>query len=125
MKNEDWKDWAKYVLEEIKSLHEEQKTMNGVLIENTQSLKEHMRRTENIEEVQVAITNTLQTSLTRLDDRLRLIEQQKMEKDVITKYRNQKLVKWGKVVGIVATVIGLLTTLSHFMSTGFFAGIIK
>ena len=78
-------------------MYEEFKRMNDILQANTESLKEHMHRTELLESI-----------VQKMDARLTPIELEKIELAAITKYRNEKLVKYGKILGLITTLIGIL-----------------
>lgn len=78
-------------------MYEELRRMNDILQQNTESLKEHM-----------AQTHLLKQTVLKMDARLLPIEVERIEQEAIRKYRNEKLKKWGKILGIIATVVGVL-----------------
>jgi hypothetical protein len=78
-------------------MHIEQQRMNTILDSNTDSLKEHMNQTMLLKEMVV-----------KMDARLSPIETERIEQEAIKKYRNDKLKKIGKVVGIIATIVGII-----------------
>lgn len=84
-------------LKQDERMYEEFKRMNDILQQNTESLKEHMHRTELLEEL-----------VTKMDARIAPLEREKIEQAAIDKYRTEKLKKWGKILGGVATLIGIL-----------------
>lgn len=92
-------------LEQDERMYEEFKRMNDILQQNTESLKEHMHRTELLEHI-----------VQKMDIRLSPLEIQRLENDIITKYRNEKLKKIGKIIGIVTTLIGLGAALKPLLA---------
>jgi DNA repair exonuclease SbcCD ATPase subunit len=84
-------------IKQDEKMYEEFKRMNDILQQNTDSLKEHMHRTD-----------LLETMITRMDQRLSPIELERIEDEAVKKYRNSKLKKYGKVLGAIATAIGIL-----------------
>lgn len=89
-------------IKQDEKMYEEFKRMNDILQQNTNSLKEHMHR-----------TNLLEDIVQKMDDRLSPIVQERLEEEAIKKYRNAKLKKWGKILGIIATIIGIIAGLKH------------
>jgi hypothetical protein len=87
-------------LKQDEKMYEEFKRMNDILQQNTNSLREHMRRTALLEEV-----------IEKMDARLYPIEKEKLEKDAVTKYRNEQLVKIAKIVGLLTGTAGLVATM--------------
>jgi DNA repair exonuclease SbcCD ATPase subunit len=84
-------------IKQDEKMYEEFKRMNDILQQNTDSLKEHMHRTD-----------LLETMITKMDQRLSPIELERIEDEAVKKYRNSKLKKYGKVLGVIATAIGIL-----------------
>lgn len=78
-------------------MYEELKRMNNILQENTESLREHMHRTELLEKV-----------VKTIDDRLSPFEQEKLKKEAVDHYRKEKLVQIGKWLGLIATIVGIV-----------------
>lgn len=78
-------------------MYEELKRMNDILQQNTESLKEHMAQTQ-----------LLKDTVLKIDARLAPIEVERIEEEAVRKYRNAKLKKYGKVLGLIATAIGIL-----------------
>ena len=78
-------------------MFEEFKRMNNILQENTNSLKEHMHRTDVLEDL-----------VRSIDARLSPFEQHKIEDEAVKKYRNDKLKKIGKILGIIATIVAII-----------------
>lgn len=91
-------------IKQDEKMYEEFKRMNDILQQNTQSLKEHMHRTELLEEL-----------VTKIDTRLSPFEIDKIQKEAVNQYRNEKLKKYGKVLGLIATAIGILAALKPFL----------
>lgn len=85
-------------------MYEEFKRMNDILQVNTESLREHMHRTE-VAEQQLAILEDLAKNV---DIRLAPIERERLEKAAVSKYRSELLMKVAKVLGIVGTVIAII-----------------
>lgn len=85
-------------------MYEEFKRMNDILQQNTESLKEHMHRTELLEDI-----------VSKMDARLTPLEVERIEKEAIEKYTKEKLVKYGKVLGVIATALGVLAALKPFL----------
>lgn len=82
---------------DIKQIQEEQKRSNDILQENTNSLNEHMARTELLEQM-----------YKEMDQRLTPIEIAKIEQDAISKNRKETIIKVAKVIGALATLCGML-----------------
>lgn len=91
-------------IKQDEKMYDELKRMNNILQQNTDSLKEHMHRTD-----------LLETMLSKMDQRLSPIELQRVEEEAIKKYRNDKLVKYGKVLGVMATAIGILAAMKPLL----------
>jgi hypothetical protein len=85
-------------------MYEEFKRMNDILQQNTESLKEHMHRTALLE-------NLVQ----KMDSRLSPLEVKHIEEEAVKKYRHDKLVKIGKAIGLIATLIGILVATKPFL----------
>lgn len=83
---------------------DELKRMNDILADNVESLREHM-----------AQTRLLKDTVLKIDERLAPIERERIEKEAIEKYRNEKLKKYGKYLGAIATGIGILAALKPIM----------
>lgn len=82
-------------------MYEELRRMNDILQQNTESLKEHMHRTELLEDI-----------VKKMDARLNPIELEKIEKEAIKKYHDEKIEKWvkfGKVAGAIAAIVTIVT----------------
>ena len=94
-------------LKQDEKMYEEFKRMNDILQQNTQSLKEHMHRTEIAEQRQQILEDLVRS----IDMRLSPFEQHKLEEDAVKKYRNEKLIKIGKILGIIATLVAIVTGL--------------
>jgi len=81
--------------------------MNDILMANTESLKEHMHRTEVAEKRQELLEDLVKS----IDMRLSPFETHKLEDEAIKNYRNEKLKKIGKILGIIATIVGIIVAL--------------
>jgi DNA repair exonuclease SbcCD ATPase subunit len=91
-------------------MYEQLKRLNDILQVNTDSLREHMHRTDLLEAL-----------VTKMDIRLNPIENAKLEDDVIKKYqseqkkeRYERLVRLGKIFGLIATALTILGMLKTF-----------
>lgn len=82
---------------DIKAIQESQAINNAILQENTNSLNEHMARTELLEK-----------AVNSLDRRLTPIEIDKIEKEAIAKHRKEVMVRWAKIIGSLATLGGII-----------------
>jgi hypothetical protein len=69
-------------------------------------------RTE-IAEKQLAILEDLAKSI---NDRLSPIEKERIEQAAIQKYRNEKLLKIAKILGVIATLIGIISGIKNYLS---------
>lgn len=78
-------------------MYEELKRMNDILQQNTESLRQHMQQTQLLKE-----------TVLKIDARLAPIEVERIEAEAVKKYRNDKLKKYGKILGLIATAIGIL-----------------
>ncbi len=83
--------------EQDEHMYSELKRMNDILQQNTESLKQHMQQTQ-----------LLKDTVLKIDARLAPIEVERIEAEAVKNYRNEKLKKYGKVLGIIATAIGIL-----------------
>lgn len=84
-------------LNQHERMYEEFKRTNDILKTNTESLKEHMHRTELLEDL-----------VQKMDGRLLPIEKLKIETEAIKKHKHEQLVRWGKIIAAVVGIIGLL-----------------
>ena len=86
-------------------MYEELKRMNNILQENTLSLKEHMQQTQ-----------LLKDTVLKIDARLAPIELERIEEEAVRKYRNEKLMKYGKIFAVIAAIAGALSGLKVFFN---------
>lgn len=84
-----------FVLDEIRELRKDFKHMNEILAVNTESLRQHIRRTDLNEEM-----------IVKMNSRLDILEVQKIEKAAIKKWLINTAVISGKVLAGVGAVIG-------------------
>lgn len=91
-------------IKQDEKMYEEFKRMNNILQQNTESLKEHMYRTE-IAEKQLSILEDLAKSI---DARLSPIEKERIQKEAIARYRSEKLIKISKIIGLIATLVAII-----------------
>lgn len=80
--------------------YEEFKRSIDVLEANTNSLKEHMHRTE-----------LLETFVHKMNDRLMPIEVAQIEAAAIKKHKHETMVRWGKIIGSILGLIGIAAAL--------------
>ena len=93
-------------------MYEEFRRMNDILQQNTDSLKEHMRRTETAEKQLILLSDIV----AKIDMRLAPIEKSRIENDAVAKYRainNGKLIRWTKIIGAITAIIGAIIALKH------------
>jgi DNA repair exonuclease SbcCD ATPase subunit len=91
-------------LEQDQKMYEEFKKMNEILRENTDSLKEHMHRTE-----------LLENAIVKMDQRLSPIEIEHIQKDAINKFISKKATLIAKIAGAVTAVIGVFMLLKPYI----------
>lgn len=101
-------------LETDEKMYGELHRMNDILQENTNSLNQHMHRTELLEESQ----NVQNNALLKIDDRLQVFENQQMKKEAVKEHLTAVTKKWTIRLGIISTVIGILTGIAKL--TGLF-----
>lgn len=93
-----------HILQDEK-MYEEFKRMNDVLVQNTESLKEHMHRTALLEE-----------TIIKIDQRLSPIEKEKIEKEAVKAWMKNTAVIVGKaaaVVGAIGSAVAFLVKFLH------------
>jgi thiaminase len=88
-------------IKQDEKMYEEFKRMNDILQSNTDSLKEHMHRTELLESL-----------VQKMDARLSPVEIRHIEEEAIKKHRHVTLVKWAKIIGALVGLVGLLSALT-------------
>ncbi len=88
-------------------MYEEFKRMNDILQQNTDSLKEHMHRTDLLEDL-----------VKKVDERFQPIELEHIEKKVIEKYKSERKAKWvakaifvAKILSGIGAAVGMLVAL--------------
>lgn len=94
-------------IKQDEKMYEEFKRMNDILSVNTESLKEHMQRTAIAEQRQQILEDLVKS----IDARLSPFEQHRLEEEAIKKYRNEKLIKIGKILGLIATLVAIVAGL--------------
>ena len=87
-------------LKQDERMYEEFKRMNDILQQNTESLKEHMHRTE-----------LLEVMMQKMDLRLSPIEKNNIETAAVKAYRHEIAMKAAKIVAIVTGIVGAITAL--------------
>lgn len=87
-------------LKQDERMYEEFKRMNDILQQNTESLKEHMYRTE-----------LLETIVQKMDTRLSPLEKENIEQQAVAKYRKDFMVRVAKITGILVGVISAIAAL--------------
>lgn len=85
-------------------MYAELKRMNDILQQNTESLKQHMMQTQLLKE-----------TVLKIDARLAPIEIERIKAEALKEDRQDKLKKYGKILGIVATSIGILAAAKPFL----------
>ncbi len=90
-------DTQDFLLEEIRELRKDFRTMNETLAVNTQSLRTHIRRTELLEQATI-----------KLDGRLTELEIKKIEKDAVKKWVVSASILAGQILAGVGAVIGAI-----------------
>lgn len=92
-------------LQQDERMYEEFKKMNKVLRENTDSLKEHMHRTELLED-----------ALIKMDTRLAPIEVEHIQKQAVSEFIHKKAKTIGKIAGAITAIIGLWMLIKPFFN---------
>jgi len=82
---------------DIKAIQEEAKRTNDILQQNTNSLNEHMARTELLEK-----------AVQKMDDRLTPIEVDKIQKEAIAAHRKEVMIRTAKIIATIATLGGII-----------------
>jgi len=83
---------------------EEYKRTNDILQANTDSLREHMHRTELLE----SLVADMQARITPL-------EKQKIQQDAVQDHKLSTLKKWGKIGAGIATGLGVLMAIKPWL----------
>jgi hypothetical protein len=89
-----------------KLIYEEFKRMNDLLQQNTESLREHMRRTDMLEDI-----------VQKMDARFTPIELEHVERQFVQKYKEERkkkikdiMVFWTKIAGGLSAAIAIYMT---------------
>ena len=82
---------------DIKQIQEDQRRLTEVMRENTDSLNEHMARTDLLEKAVMAI-----------DSRLTPIEIERIQKTAIAQHRNDMLMRIAKIMGVLTAIGGII-----------------
>lgn len=88
-------------LETDKKMYEEFAKMNDILRDNTESLKEHMRRTSLAEQ-----------AILKIDQRLSPIEQERLKKEAVREYLIGRWKRWLMYLGAISTALGIIGKLT-------------
>ena len=99
-------------IKQDEKLYSEFVRMNDILQENTNSLKEHMYRTE-LAEKQLSL---LRSIVENIDNRLLPIEKTQIEKEAVNKYLSGRIAKIAKIAAIVSAVAATLVSLAKLYS---------
>lgn len=91
-------------LRQHERMYEEFKRTNEILKSNTESLKEHIHRTELLEDL-----------VSKVDARLQPIETSRIEQEAIRKHKHEQLVRWGKIIAVIVGIAGLLAGLKPLL----------
>jgi chromosome segregation ATPase len=81
-------------LKQDEKMYEEFKRMVDILAENTADMKHHISRTDELQDLVVALNN-----------RLTPIEQEKLKKEAVKEFLMERAAKWGKVTGAIISVL--------------------
>jgi hypothetical protein len=84
-------------LKQDEKMYEEFKHMVQILRENTDSLKDHVMR-----------TNTLQDMVIGINKRLEPLEQERLRKDAVNEFLKHKAAKWAKIATALAGLITIV-----------------
>lgn len=84
-------------------MYDELKRMNDILQTNTDSLQEHMHRTD-----------LLETLITRMDARLAPFEQEKISQEAVKKYKEEKFERWIRIGKILTGIVAAITIITTF-----------
>lgn len=90
--------------QDLKVLQHEQKRNNDILQQNTQSLNEHMARTD-----------LLESMVEKMDARLTPIEIDRIEKAAIAKHRKETLKKIGKIIAALTALGGIIAAAKPYL----------
>lgn len=111
--NDEWKTWARFVLNElkeakddIKNIYEQLKVLSETLVVNTNHLDIHMMRTENAEK-----------SIHALIVKMTELEKKELENKAVTKYKKDLLIMLGKIFGGIGFIVGLVYTILQIISS--------
>jgi DNA repair exonuclease SbcCD ATPase subunit len=85
-------------IQQDEKMYEEFKRMNDILMENTESLKYHIRRTALLEE-----------AMLKIDARLSPIEIERIKKQAVNAWLKQKMVTVAKIFGAATALVAALT----------------
>lgn len=102
-------------LETDQRMYEEFARMNSTLQENTESLKEHMRRTSVVEDSHREQHIALQAqhdALMKIDGRLKIFEDDKLKKMAVREYIAERWKLWLMYLGAFSTLIGIISKLT-------------
>jgi len=91
-------DRDKEIHEDVKMMGSDLKKQCKQLGEYNQSLKEHMRRTEMLE-------NKVEPMFVEFQD-----------KKLLAEARNKKLKKWAKIIGAISVVVGIIAGIAQIIS---------
>jgi predicted nucleic acid-binding Zn-ribbon protein len=97
-------DFFQRHLEADERMYQEFTKMNSILRENTDSLREHMRRTSMLEE-----------SLLKINNRLTPIEDEHMRKKAIQNYMKDNKKRFIVYLGIASTIIGIIVGVTRLI----------
>lgn len=95
-------------LETDEKMYAELHRMNDILEKNTDSLREHMQRTANVEQTQTVQND----ALLKIDGRLQVMEEREMKKEAVKEYMAAEAKKWGIRISLVGGVLGILATIA-------------
>lgn len=84
-------------IKQDEKMYEEFKRMNDILQQNTESLKEHMHRTELLEDI-----------VKKMDARLSPVEVRHIEEEAVKKHRKEVFIMSAKIVGALAAAVAVI-----------------
>ena len=84
-------------IKQDEKMYEELKRMNDILQQNTESLKEHMHRTELLEDI-----------VKKMDARLSPVEVRHIEEEAVKKHKKEILIMSAKIVGALAAAVAVI-----------------
>ena len=88
-------------LKQDEKMYEEFKVMVQILRENTDSLKEHVMRTNTLQNMVIS----LQDMTRNMNARLEPLEQERLKREAVNEFLKGKAAKWSKLAAAAAGII--------------------